>query len=415
MAGPPLMDGYHSGDETMLTKTQLERYADVLLWGLKTARTGKYKKKDIILIRYHLSAVKLTEILYTKILDMGMNPIPRADLTPDMELSFFSRSNNKQLIFQPPGDKLLYENLNGSIFLHAPESITHLSSVDPKKIGKTAISRKYVRDIFTKREEKGAFGWTLCSFPTEEQAKHANLSLKEYANQISKACFLNKKSPVEEWQAVYQQAREIKKWLNRMNVKFYHVESNHIDLYITPGKDRKWIGISGHNIPSFELFISPDWRGTKGIYYADQSSYRSGNYVNGVRLEFIKGKAVKITAESGEDFVINQLSMDKGANKLGEFSLTDKQFSKINKFMANTLFDENFGGRHGNCHIALGSSYSDTYNGDPKKLTKELKEDLGFNDSALHWDLVNTEKKKVTAHLANGKIATIYENGKFNF
>ena len=81
--------------------------------------------------------------------------------------------------------------------------------------------------------------------------------------------------------------------------------------------------------------------------------------------------------------------------------------------MANTLFDENYGGKYGNCHVALGSSYADTYHGNPEELTGEKKEKLGFNDSALHWDLVNTEKKRVVAHLASGKKVTIYENGKF--
>ena len=81
--------------------------------------------------------------------------------------------------------------------------------------------------------------------------------------------------------------------------------------------------------------------------------------------------------------------------------------------MANTLFDENYGGKFGNCHIALGSSYSDTYDGDPSKLTTVLKTRLGFNDSALHWDIVNTEKKSVTAHLASGDKIVIYENGRF--
>ncbi|MEZ4577142.1 MAG: aminopeptidase [Desulfobacterales bacterium] len=163
------------------------------------------------------------------------------------------------------------------------------------------------------------------------------------------------------------------------------------------------MGVSGHNIPSFELFLSPDWRGTNGKYYADQPSYRSGNYVNGIRIEFKNGKAVTATAEQGEDFLNKQLKMDAGACRLGEFSLTDKTFSKISRFMANTLFDENYGGQNGNCHVALGASYSDTYSGKPSELTREMKKDLGFNDSALHWDIVNTEKKQVTAHLSTGK------------
>lgn len=198
-----------------------------------------------------------------------------------------------------------------------------------------------------------------------------------------------------------------------MKVNFYHIESENIDLEITPGEKRKWIGISGHNIPSFELFLSPDWRGTKGRYFANLPSFRSGNYVKDVRLEFKRGAAIKIEAEKGEDFVTKLLSMDSGANQIGEFSLTDKRFSKISRFMANTLFDENFGGRHGNCHVALGSSYSDTYDGDLQELTKKRKKKLGFNDSALHWDLINTEKKRVVAHLVSGNKVTIYENGKF--
>jgi len=346
---------------------------------------------------------------------MGINPVQRAMVTSDMEKNFFLLSNSKQLVFQPPGDETLYNNLNGNIFLHAPESITHLKNIDPKKIGRAAVAAKKLRDILTKREEQGAFGWTLCVFPTEELAKHADLSIKGYSDQIIKACFLNKKSPVSEWQQIYKTAMSMKKWLNSMKVKFYHIESENVDLKITPGEKRRWIGISGHNIPSFELFLSPDWRGTKGTYFANQPSYRSGNYVTGVRLEFNRGSAFKIEAQTGENFVRKQLSMDKGANKLGEFSLTDKRFSKINTFMANTLFDENYGGKQGNCHVALGSSYSDTYDGDPKKLTKDLKDRLGFNDSALHWDLVNTEKKRVTAHLQSGKKRTIYENGKFSY
>lgn len=397
----------------MLTEKQLLNYADVLLWGLKTARSGKYKKNDIVLIRYNLPAIRLAEILNEKLLKMGINPVLRISTTPVMERNFFDITNSKQLIFTAPGEEELYKKINGSIFLHAPESITHLRGVDPKKIGRATVARKHLKDILDKREEEGAFGWTLCMLPTEELAKHARLTIKEYTNEIAAACFLNKKSPVEEWQKVYNDAARIKKWLNGMSIKTLHIESENTDLEITPGDQKKWIGISGHNIPSFELFLSPDWRNTKGIYFANQPSYRSGNYVENIRLEFKKGEAVKIEAETGEEFVRNQLAMDKGANKIGEFSLTDKRFSKINKFMANTLFDENYGGSFGNCHIALGSSYSDTFSGNPKNLTKEIKKNLGFNDSALHWDLVNTEKKRVTANLASGKTVAIYENGKF--
>lgn len=397
----------------MLTEKQIGRYADVLLWGLKTARTGKEKKGDIILIRYSQPAIRLAEVLQKKILETGRNPLLRAGMTPVMEKQFYQISNNPQLTFQPPGEKDLYKSINGSIFLHAPESITHLSDVDPTRIGKAALARKYLKDILDKRESYGDFGWTLGVFPTSELALHAKLSLEEYSRQVARACFIDRKNPVSLWQDVFKKATYVKKRLNNLNVNTFHIESENIDLEITPGEKRRWIGISGHNIPSFELFMSPDWRGTRGIYYADQPSYRNGNYVKGVRLEFKNGKVIDAKADEGEAFLKKQLAMDKGASRLGEFSLTDRNFSKINQFMANTLFDENYGGKYGNCHVALGSSYADTYDGDQKRLTRDRKEKLGFNDSALHWDIVNTEKKRVTANLASGIKMVIYENGTF--
>jgi aminopeptidase len=399
----------------MFTKKQLERYADVLWWGLTTAKKVAFKKNDIVLIRYNSSAVELAEVLYAGLLSRGMHPVQRVSPSATMEKDFYLHSSNRQLVFIPPGEKELMSRLNGSIYLHAPESITHLSAVAPQKIGKTTVAQKALRDILNRREARGSFSWTLCIFPTAELAGQAGLSLEDYTRQVVKACFLSKSDPITEWRHIYNNARSIKKWLNSMKVKFLHVESDNIDLEITPGEKRQWIGISGRNIPSFEIFVSPDWRGTRGQYHADQPSYRSGNRVEGVKLEFNKGKVIKVSSETGQEFVKKQLQMDKGADKVGEFSLTDRRFSRINRFMANTLFDENYGGKYGNCHIALGSSYSNTYTGDSKRLNQALKQKLGFNESALHWDLVNTEKKRVTAHLQTGKAVTIYENGRFTY
>jgi aminopeptidase len=399
----------------MFTEKQLERYADVLWWGLTTAKKVPFKKNDIILIRYNSSAVRLAEVLYAGLLSRGMQPVQRMSPTATMERDFYLRASSRQLVFLPPGEKELMSRLNGSIYLHAPESITHLSDVDPKKIGKAAVAQKALRDVLNLREARGSFSWTLCVVPTTELAGQAGISLEEYTRQVVQACFLRNSDPVSKWRYIYDTARSLKKWLNSMKIKFLHIESNHIDLEVNPGEKRQWVGISGRNIPSFEIFVSPDWRGTRGKYHADQPSYRSGNRVEGIRLEFNKGKVIKVSAETGLEFVKKQLQMDKGAGKVGEFSLTDKRFSRINRFMANTLFDENYGGKFGNCHIALGSSYANTYAGDSKRLNHALKQKLGFNESALHWDLVNTEKKRVTAHLQSGKAVTIYENGRFTY
>lgn len=397
----------------MFTRDELSKYADVLIWGLSKARKTPYADGDLVLVRYDQDALPLAEVLWDKLLEKGLLPVQRFNLTPTMEVAFYSKAGDSQLTTVPPGDKELFENLNGLISLISPASLTHLAGVDSKRIGKALVARKFLREIMEKREDAGKLGWTLCALPTAALAEAAGLSLEEYKAEIVRACFLDTDDPVAEWEAIYESAQEAKTKLNTLEIESLRVVSENIDLVVTPGERRQWLGLSGHNIPSFEIFTSPDWRGVEGVYYADQPSYRSGNLVQGVRLVFEKGEVVESDAQKGADFVKGQLAMDEGARRVGEFSLTDRRFSRISRFMANTLYDENYGGDQGNCHIAVGAAYSETFAGELSELTRERKKELGYNDSALHWDLVNTEKKTVTATMKDGSTRTLYENGEF--
>lgn len=400
----------------MFTKLQLEKYANVMVWALKAARrNGKFKKYDSVLLRTDIAALPLAEQIYQKLLEERLHPILRIQSPEEFSKKFFELADNKQLAFLAPGEKEFQGGINGLIALHAPQDLIYLKQIDPVRIGKSAVARKPVREILDMREQKGLFSWTLCNYPTEELAKRAGLSPKEYAHQIARACFLNEKNPVKKWQEVTQQINEIGAWLSSLPIETLHIESAHMDFTVLLGEKRKFIAGGGCNVPSFEIFTSPDWRGTKGVYFADLSSYRSGNYVKGVRLEFKNGRAIKADAQQGAEFVRKMLAMDRGAAQIGEFSLTDRRFSKINKFMADILFDENFGGKYGNCHVAVGASYADTYNGPQTELTKDAKKSLGFNESSLHWDLINTENKRVRAKLKNGTEVTVYEKGEFAY
>ncbi|MDR1684200.1 MAG: aminopeptidase [Elusimicrobiota bacterium] len=392
----------------------LNKYANVLIHALKTARRGgKFKRGDNILISYDILALPLAEAVYALLVEQGYNAAQRPYATENMSKAFYKAASDAQLKHQPPWDKVLNENLNGLIALRAPRDLTALKGVDSKRIALAALARKPLREILDKREEAGLFGWTLANMPTPEMAKQARLSPKEYEAQITKACFLNEADPIKKFDEVARGIAQAAKWLSGLPIDTIRTQSKDMDLEITLGDKRKFIGGGGCNVPSFEIFTSPDWRGARGVYYSDLPSFRSGNYVRGIRLEFKAGRVVKIQAQEGLDFVKKMLAMDAGAARLGEYSLTDTRFSKIDRFMADTLYDENFGGRHGNCHVALGASYSDTFTGALSKMDKAAKKRLGFNQSALHWDLVNTQDKLVTAKLKDGRHMTIYEKGRF--
>jgi len=194
----------------MLSEKHLEKYADVLLWARATAKKQPLKQNDIVLIQYDLPALKLTEILYDRLLALGVHPVQRMVVTCGMEQSFYAKSNSAQLTFIAPGDKELYSQIAGRIFLHAPESLTHLKQIDPARIGKAVVARKVLKDILDRREEKRRYSWTLCLLPTAELARQAGMPLRQYAAQIVKGCHLDADNPVGRWEEIHKEVTVIK-------------------------------------------------------------------------------------------------------------------------------------------------------------------------------------------------------------
>jgi aminopeptidase len=244
-------------------------------------------------------------------------------------------------------------------------------------------------------------------------AKEAGLSLEDYWQQIIKACYLDSADPVGEWKKTSKEVRRVADKLTELQIREVHIKGKDADLKIAVGDKRKWLGGGGRNIPSFEVFTSPDWRATEGWIRFNQPLYYFGPKVEGIELRFKAGRAVEATAKKNQKLLKEMLATDAGASQIGEFSLTDKRLSRITKFMAETLFDENIGGPYGNTHLAVGKSYHDTYDGDVTKMNKKLEKELGYNESAIHVDMISTADRTVTATLAGGQKKVIYKNGQF--
>jgi aminopeptidase len=238
------------------------------------------------------------------------------------------------------------------------------------------------------------------------------MSLEEYWQQIIKACFLDDPDPIARWRSTGEQIYHFRDWLNSLAIERVHIEGEDVDLWVTIGERRRWVGGSGRNIPSFEIFTSPDWRGTEGRIRFSEPLYSYGSLVSGIELTFEGGRVVKATADENEELLAQIVAADNG-DKVGELSLTDARLSPIDRFMASTLFDENTGGPYGNTHLALGLSLRDTYDGDPTELSAEDWDALGFNQSAVHQDIVSTTDRTVTASLSDGSERVIYANGRF--
>jgi aminopeptidase len=306
----------------------------------------------------------------------------------------------------------LLDQTDHLVFVRCAADPHALRDVDPAKI--FARQRAYgpLVEWQSAKEAAGNLTWTIGLYGTEAMAAEARLTIEEYWHEIIKACFLDQPDPKANWRQVGDQMQSYITALDALPIDRLHVAGPDADLWITLGEQRRWIGGGGRNIPSFEIFTSPDWRGTEGWIRFSEPLYIFGSLITGIELAFKDGLLTKATATENEGLLQEMLGTEN-ANRVGEFSLTDSRLSTITRFMADTLFDENVGGPFGNTHIAMGKSLHHCYDGDPDKISAEDWERLGFNESVVHTDIVSTTDREVTAVLRDGSERTIYASGKF--
>ncbi len=392
-------------------KQILENYAKVLI-DFALGKGQGIKEKQIIYLQYDTEALPLALTVYKRILEKGAYPMVK-NIDENFQKVMFENAQDHQLKFFPKKyTRSLVDTIDHRIYLIAPTDPFLLKNINPKKIITANSEKQMLRKWLFEKEDQGKLTWSLCLYGTPGMAKESGLTLKEFWQEIINACYLGSENPISTWKKTFQQINDLKKKLNDLPVDTYHMISEKTDLFIKLGEKRKWQGGGGANIPSFEIFTSPDWRGVNGRIFFNFPLYRYGNIIKNIQLEFKNGIVIKATADKNEK-LLREMIAQKNADKIGEFSLTDKRFSKITKFMANTLYDENFGGNSGNSHLAVGASYHDCYAGDIKSMTKKDWNDLGFNDSVEHCDIINTNDKIVEAILVNGSKKVIYKNGLF--
>lgn len=389
----------------------LSKYADLLVKFALGGGEGAKPKQTVQLAVPDVAKPLLKELMRA-VLECGAYP-KILFIPTETDRIFFEHASLDQLTHFPEAYKRAEADLlDHSVSIVADANPKDLQNVDPKKIFTAMDSRKKYRDWLHRKEESGKYSWTLALYGTEAMAKEAGMSLQEYWMQIIEACYLDKEDPVAEWKKIQAEQDRVKAELDSLKIESVHIEGENIDLTVKLGPNRKWLGGSCRNIPSFELFISPDWRGTEGKIFFNQPLYRYGNILKGVALEFKNGLVTQATAQQGQG-VLDSMILRSNANKIGEYSLTDKRFSRITRFMANTLFDENVGGTFGNTHLALGRAYKDSYTGDQSKPTDAEWEAMGFNDSPEHTDIISTEDRIVTALLPDRSKKVIFKDGMF--
>lgn len=390
----------------------LKKYADLLIKFALGDGKGVQKGQVVALV-VPLAAQKFMAFLRRSVMEAGGYPLFVFSDDDQKGRDFYEVGSEEQIGFFP--EKFyrgLVDQSDHWVRIISEEDKYLLKGISSDKLILNRRTMKPLQDWRFGKEYEGKMTWTLASYPTEAMAKDVGMTLQEYWEQVIFACYLDLDDPITKWKEIHTEQWRIKGVLNEMKIERVHVEGEHIDLWLKFGATRQWLAGSGHNIPSFEFFITPDWRGTEGTIYFNEPLYRYGNKISDIKLVFKNGQVVESSASENEQ-LLKEMIATSNADKLGEFSLTDGRMSRITKFMGETLFDENRGGEQGNTHVALGLGYKDSFVGELATLDAAKMDELGINWSAEHCDIISTEKRKVTAELPDGSTKVIYEDGKF--
>src|SRR3984957_4882127 len=268
----------------------LERYADVLINFALGGGAG-IKPGEGVRIAAHESAKPLYGELHRAVWRAGGNTIGSYSTDDDQTLNlsrdYYELASDEQLdFFAADYMRGMIDQLDHQVSVISDADMQALEGVDPARIMRTGLTLKPALEWRTEKENAGDFSWTLGLYGTAAMAAEAGLSEEEYWQQIIDACFLEDPDPIARWREVSAQIHDSMQRLNALPIERLHILGEDVDLKISMGEKRQWVGGSGRNIPSFKIFQTLDCRRTKSWIAFNQPLYRYGNLVRGVRLDF---------------------------------------------------------------------------------------------------------------------------------
>jgi aminopeptidase len=273
-------------------------------------------------------------------------------------------------------DLYAYQNADALIVIDAPENTREASVVPAERMGlvqssiRPVLERAYTNDL----------AWVGCNYPTPALAQDAGMSLHAYEDFLFGACLLDwaaERDRMSRYAQHFDKAEEVR------------IVGAETDITLSLAGRQGKVDAGGANMPGGEFYYSPVEDSAEGkIAFVEFPAPYAGREMAGIRLRFEAGRVVDASADTEEEFLVEQLDRDDGARRLGELGIGCNP--GITRFMKNTLFDEKI---DGTIHLALGNG---------------LPEIGGTNQSDIHWDIVKDLRPGGQIYL-DGEV--VQENG----
>jgi aminopeptidase len=249
--------------------------------------------------------------------------------------------------------------------------------------------------------------WTIIGVPNAGWARQmfGDPDVERLWKVVEFCVRLDAEDPVEAWRGHVKRLERRAQRLNELRLDAVRFSGPGTDLTVGLLPESRWQGAESFtadglpyvaNMPTEEVFTTPDSRRTEGRVRATRPLAMAGSIVRGLELRFEAGRISDVRAEEGADVVRGQLASDENASFLGEVALVDgtSRIGETGLTFFEGLYDENT-----TCHVAYGGAYAEAVEGEPGE---------GVNVSTVHTDfMVGGPDIDVDGVLADGTVVPL--------
>ena len=266
-----------------------------------------------------------------------------------------------------------------------------LSDLDPALVGKA--DPKDIRVAMLENITGRHANWTIVAAPNAGWATQVfgEPDVERLWDAVARATRLDELDPVTAWRMHMETLQARADALNNRAFDAIRFRGPGTDLTVGLIQGASWLcatfetakGIKHvPNMPTEEVFTSPDWRRADGTVRSTRPLVAGGTRVSGLAVRLEGGRIVDATATDGAEIVRAQLAADEQAAFLGELALVDgsSPIKETGLVFCDTLYDEN-----ATCHIAYGAGIPGVL---PETLSPDELLTRGVNVSGMHTDFM---------------------------
>jgi aminopeptidase len=260
-----------------------------------------------------------------------------------------------------------------------------LADLDGERVGRARM--RELNEIIRGQMAERSLNWTGVAYPNSGWAEQVfgEPDVERLWDAVAFCTRLDEPDPVAAWREHMAKLEARAAQLNERKFDALRYRGPGTDFTIGLLQGSRWMSAlfrtaDGReyvpNMPTEEIFTTPDWRRAEGTLTSTRPLALSGDIVRDLQVTVKDGKIVQVDATQGADVVRAELASDERAAYFGEVALVDgaSRVGQTGLTFFDTLFDEN-----ATCHIAYGFGIPETFEGEP---------DEGMNVSAVHTDFM---------------------------